>query len=245
MESSREQFHATFSSLDFGTVVTTTSYQLIEVLVDPSFMMQDYGQAVARDLERRNPIRYQSVEKQLLESDSFKEFGSFPMILREYFTNLAAIRIHAINDPSSFKRGMNELLVTPYIEFALSQVGIVYDLDNGRKFVPCTESPDLTMSMEQLFVVTDSLRVFKSDGVVLLNNAFPKNREGDQEAMSFAMIDGFIKSTTKYPNTAKSYIAAFLGMKLKLQGEFKSLYGVRYDDAEYVKDRLIEELLKW
>jgi hypothetical protein len=233
-----------FESLNFDTVITTTSYDDVKVEINPDFMMKDYGKAVARDLERRNPVRFQTIQEQLKTSNC-KEFGDVADVLSVYFTDLAKIRIQSINDECKVWRQAKALAIPPYIQFALSQIGMVRDLEHGRKIVPVVESPDLAMSTAQLFYVTELLRSFEGDGVVLLYDGFPRRPEGDDETMYFAIIDGFIKSPNKLSNPAKSYVAAFLGMKLQQENSLKCLYSVRYDDAEYIKERLIEELTKW
>lgn len=237
-----------FENLNFGTVVTTSSYQTVEIMIDPAFMMQDYGEAVIRDLQRRNPVRFDAVSKQI-ENDELlnpsEEKSSFTDIMKNYVSDLAKIRIQSVQGTCNIWREAKELGIPPYIQFALSLIGSVIDLDNGRKFVPCIESPDLCMSTKQLTRVTDYLRSFTSDGIVLLYDAFPRSKDGDKEAMSYAILDGFIKGQQKTSNPAKSYVAAFLGMKIKQENEFKCLYSVQYDNVDFVKDRLIEELIKW
>lgn len=235
------KFQAEFQSMNFGTVVTTSEYHDVEVVVDPEFMMKDYATAVVHDLERRNPVRFASVSRQAEEF-----FGRpFEAVVSDYLTDLAKIRIQSVRDECKVWREAKQLAMPPYVQFAISMIGTVLDYDHGRRFVPYMESTDLALSTEQLFKVTELLRAFEGDGVVLLYDAFPKSKTGDQETMSYAIIDGYVKSIDKNSNPAKSYIAVFLGMKLQQESELKYLYSVRYDDIHYVKDRLIMELTKW
>jgi hypothetical protein len=228
-------------------VVTTSNYQTVEIIVDPAFMMQDYGEAVARDLERRNPIRYKAVDEQVMSDSTLEDLSveSLSQLLQIYISDLARIRIQAVNGTCKIWREAKYLAIPPYIQFCLSQIGVVYDIDNGRKMVPCIESPDLAMSTKQLSRVTEYLHAFTSDGITLLYDAFPRDKEGDPETMTYAIIDGFIKGQHKASNPAKSYIAAFLGMKVRQESELRCLYSVQYDNVDYVKDRLLEELSKW
>lgn len=242
------QSQSQFENLNLNTVVTTSTYQNIEVQIDPDFMMKDYGKAVVKDLKRRNPERFRAIEEQIAEDELFREFEgelSFASLMEAYCSDLAKIRVQSVNDECTVWREAKSLAIPPYIQFALSQIGTVRDLDAGRKYVPYVDSPELTLSVKQLMAVTDYLRAFTSDGIVLLYDAFPRQKEGDKDAMSYAIIDGYVKGQQKTSNPAKSYVAAFLGMKLKQESDFKCLYSVQYDNAEYVKDRLIEELLKW
>lgn len=236
-----DKFQTVYGSLNFGTTVTTADYQNVEVVVDPMFMMGEYAEAIVHDLERRNPIRFASVEKQM--SVAF-EGQTMIEVMTAYMCDLARIRIAMIHDNFKDVRTAKELAMTPYVQFAISLIGVVRDLDHGRKLVPCIGDPDLSMTMAQLLKVTEYLRVFESDGVVLLYDAFPRTKDGDQETMSYAIIDGYIKSIDRNSNPAKSYVAAFLGMKLRQESELKCLYSVRYDNVEYVRDRLIAELMK-
>jgi hypothetical protein len=240
--------------MNFGTTVTTSDYTDIQVVIDPDFMMKDYAEAVSHDLSRRNPIRYAAVESQakalfsdaeMYTSGKAPENVDFQGALNAYLVDLARLRIQMINDDCKMWREAKQLAMPAYVQFAISMIGIVRDVDHGRRFVPYMEKSDLTLTVKGLYKVTDLLRAFESDGVVLLFDAFPRLKTGDQDTMSYAIIDSYVKAIDKTSSPAKSYIAVFLGMKLKQESNLKCLYSVRYDNVDYVKDMLIQELSKW
>lgn len=240
MSKDLNQFQAEFQNLNFGTTVTTSEYQTIEIIIDPHFMMDDYAIGLAHDLERRNPVRYHAVEDQFTKSGQNLED-----ILIKYVSDLAKLRVQMIKRTCKVFREAKLLAIPPYIQFALSQIGQVYDPDHGKLFVPYMEEDHLDLTMDQMYKVTEVLRTFESDGIVVFYDAFPRDQLGDRETMSFALIDGFVRNPDKYPHPAKSYIAVFLGMKLRQESELKALYSVRYDNVDFVKHALLTELMKW
>lgn len=234
------QFQTDFLNLNFGTTVTTAEYQTIDIVVDPHFMMDDYAIGLAHDLERRNPMRYKTVTDQFT-----KEGLDFEDVIKKYVSDLAKLRVQMIKRTCKVFREAKLLAIPPYIQFALSQIGKVYDPDHGKMFVPCMDEDNLDLEIGQMYKVTEVLRTFESDGVVVFYDAFPRDQFGDRETMSFAIIDGFVRNPEKYDHPAKSYIAVFLGMKLRQESELKALYSVRYDNVDFVKNALLTELMKW
>lgn len=226
-----------FENLNFGTVTTTSEIVTIPVVVDPTFTMTDYAIAVAKDLQRRNPLKYQTIEQQLGDE-------SFESRLIEYVHGLLMIRVESIHDNCPNWRRAKELGIPPYIQWNISQFGEVYDFENGRKFVPEISS-EVKYDINRMLEISNLLKAFQTDGVKLLFDAFPRNRQGDKETMSYVIIGDYIKGQNVSSHPAKSYITAFLGMKLKQESDHKILYGVRYDDVDYVRERLIMELSQW
>lgn len=231
------ELHEQFSKLDFGTVVTTSDFETIEVSVDPNFMLGDYAKAMARDLQRRNPLRFDSVITTLPDG-----FDGMEDALNYYVIGLLKYRIQAVHDICSVWRQIKRLVIPPYIQFALSMIGKVTDVDHGRKFVPKIDEVE-DVDLHVMLQISETISIFQLDGVSLLTDAFPRSQEGDKETMSYAIIDGYVKGIER-SEVAKSYIAVFLGLKLKKETEFRAIYSVRYDNAEYVRDCLIDELLR-
>lgn len=233
------QFQSEFQNLNFGTTVTTSEYQNIEVEIDPHVMMDDYAIGLVHDLERRNPIRFDTVSKQL-QSEGY----DLQELFKSYVSDLARLRVQMVKRTCKVFREAKLLGVPPYVQFALSQIGMIYDPDHGKMFTPSMNEEKLELTMDQMFKATEVLRTFESDGVVSFYDAFPRDQMGDRETMSFAIIDGFVKSPEKFTHPAKSYIAVFLGMKLRQESELKALYSVRYDNIDFVKRMLMQELMK-
>lgn len=224
-----------FEGLDFGTTITTSSYDTISVTLDPNVMIRDYGQAVAKDLQRRNPERYNAISSQLGDGQSVES------LLADYMEGLVILRVQMIKDKCVVYRQAKRLAIPPYVQFAISQIGEARDIDHGRVIVPELSGD---VDIDKMLGTSKLLECFTADGVVLLFDAFPRTKEGDLETMTFALIDNYVKGIDR-THPAKSYISVFLGMKLKEETTWKALYSVRYDNKDFVKSMLMDELTKW
>ena len=214
-----------FSELNFGTKPTSVRMEKVEVAVNLDEMVGDFGRAYAKELNRRNPVRYQTSG---LSEDE----------LSDYFKNLIAMRIASVNDKFPEWRVAKALLLTAWLEYTMTCVGEVIDSDRGLDIIPvCSEQYDMTKALE----TSAKLRVFKADGLVLLQDAFPRTKEGDVDTMSMAVIGDYVYSQNKEAHPIASYVAAYLGFKLKEEAAFKMLYRVRYDDIDYIHTMLLNE----
>lgn len=214
---------------NFETKPTTVKLDSIHVTIDTALMISDFAGAYVKELRRRNPIRFDAVE--LSEKD-----------LDSYFKGLIAMRVDSVNDSLTCWREAKQLLIPAWIEFVMSSIGTVLDTDRGLKIIPtCDEKYDI----KEMQSISDKLRTFKSDGITLLQDAFPRTREGDVDTMSMAIIDNYVRAMSKDAHPIASYVAAFVGLKLKEQQAFEMLYRVRYDDVDYIKHMLLsnEEVL--
>lgn len=242
------EFQNSFENLDFGTVVTTSTYTSVNVKVDPNYMMDGYSRAIDRDIQRRNPVRYDAIlndiDKWITQAKEGQfNYNDMSEIISYYVVCLCKIRIQAVQNKCNVWRLAKQLGIPPYVQFALTMIGEVIDTVHGRKFVP--EIDDMmNVNIKLLIEISNLLKAFIDDGITLLFDAFPRSKEGDQDAMSYAIIDGYVKGIER-KSIAKSYIAVFLGLKLKQETELKSLYSIRYDNAEYVRDCLLNELGRW
>lgn len=214
-----------FSKLDFGTKPTTSSLETIDVTIDPKLILADYAIAYVRELNRRNPIRA-------------KEVGVTEQELQDYFEGIVAIRVQSVSGTCKVWREAKQLLIPSWIEFTISQIGEVIDTDRGLRFVPKFEHDVNIVSMLE---TSNKLRAFTSDGVSMSKDAFPRSISGDPETMSMTIIDSYVKAQSKDCHPVASYIAAFLGFKLQEEASFRVLYGVRYDDVNFIKAMLLRE----
>lgn len=216
---------ATFSQLDFGTKATTVKFEEIQVTINPDLIINDYAEAYSKELHRRNPSRASTV-------------GVTKDELFEYFKTLLAIRVESISNDCKVWRQAKALLIPTWMEFVLSRVGEVIDNDRGLKITPIFE---FDYDINRAFETSDKLRAFLSDGLVLHKDAFPRTPDGDVETMSMVIIDDYVTSQTKDAHPIASYVAAFLGYKLKEELAFKMLYRVRYDDVNFISSMLLRE----
>jgi len=215
-------------NLDFGTKPTNGKLELIEVQVQPEVMLKDFGKAYASELHRRNPLRADAVN--LTEEE-----------LTEYFKQILILRVQYIYDNCKLWRQIKQLNIPTWIQYVITQIGQFIDYDFGLKVMP---KLDGEIDLNFLLDVSRRLEAFKSDGVTMHKDAFPRSKDGDKDVMSMALIEGFVYSRTKDAHPITSYVNAFLGMKLVEEQTFKILYRVRYDDIDFIRSMLmIEESL--
>lgn len=217
--------NGTFESINFDTKPTTVQTETVEVTIDLGLMVNDYAKAYAAELQRRNPVRFDAT-------------GITVEDLESYFKGLIAMRVASVRGKFPEWRDAKALYIPAWIEFTMTSIGEVYDTDRGLRIIPsCTEKYDLNAMMD----ISNKLRVFKADGVVLLRDAFPRTADGDSDTMSMAIINDYVCAMDKTAHPIASYVAAYLGFKIKEEAAFKMLYRVRYDDVEYIRTMLMSE----
>lgn len=195
------------------------------MIVDPTLFVGDYAKAYCAELERRNPDRYDA--SGISEED-----------LNSYFLGLIAIRLDQIHGQCNVWRQAKELYIPSWIQFLLSGVGIVTDYTHGLILNPVYKAQ---YDIDKMLDTSSKLRVFSSDGVSLHKDAFPRDIEGDADMMGMAIINGYIQSMSEIPHPIQSYVAAFLGLRLEQEANYKMMYRVRYDDVNFIRQMLKHE----
>lgn len=216
-----------FANLNFGTIPTTVKLDEVSINLDSSIILKQFAVAYAKDLARRQPVRAKEVNLTAEE-------------LYEYFQGLLKIRVDSIHGTCSVWRQAKALYMPCWIEFVLTQIGIVVDRERGLKLDPKFE---FTLDMEKMKETSERLSSFMTGegAVVLVKDAFPRKEEGDMETMSMAIIGDYVCSMAKTSHPIASYVAGFLGFTLEKETAFKMLYRVRYDDIEMLRELLIAE----
>lgn len=214
-----------YSKLDFGTNITTDKLEKIDVTIDPNLILSDFAKAYLSELQRRNSIRAKSVA--ITEAE-----------LKEYFISIIAIRVQSVRGNCPVWREAKALFIPTWIEFVITEIGEVVDVDRGLLFTPVFEHQ---YDIKKLLATSDKLRAFRSDGVSMSKDAFPRKPEGDYETMSMVIINDYVQSISKDSHPIASYVAAFLGFKLKEEASFKMLYRIRYDDVDFIRTMLLRE----
>lgn len=212
-------------SFDFGTRPTTAKMEKIILNLNPDVMVNDYARAYVKELFRRNPVR--ATEARLTEEE-----------LSYYFSGILAIRVKSINNDCPEWRQAKALYIPCFYEFVITEVGKVVDADRGFEIVPYYVA---SYDMDSLLEISERLRIFMADGIAMVKDAFPRTDAGDRDAMTMAIIDGYVRSMSKDAHPIASYVSAFLGAKLKEEETFNLLYRVRYDDVEFIRSMLLRE----
>lgn len=213
-----------FANMDFGTKVSTVALDEICVIIDPSAMLGDFAQAYVDELYRRNPTRATSI-------------GMSKEEIEAYFTGLLAIRVESVNGVCKCWREAKQLYIPSWIEAVISKVGMVTDVERGIIFKPVLS---VTYDLTEMLATSTKLQAFVADGVTMHKDAFPRSNDGDKDVMMMAIINGYVMSVA-VTHPFASYIAAFLGLKLRQEEALSVLYRVRYDDFNFVKAMLLQE----
>lgn len=212
-------------NLNYGTKPTTTVIEEITVQLNPQIFVEGYAKAYLGEMVRRNPMR---AKASAITADD----------LQDYFMSLIAIRMEQIQGHCPVWRQAKELYVPAWIQFVLSRIGRVVDVERGLMITPSMKSE---YDIDKMLSVSNRLSVFKSDGIAILKDAFPRSIEGDKDLMMMAIINGYVQSMTSVPHPIQSYISAFLGMRLEEEATYKLLYRVRYDEVNFIKQMLLHE----
>lgn len=216
-----------FESINFGTRPASAATETIVVQLDPNLMFEDWARVYANEMQRKNPIRWKVLN--LTESDLF-----------DYFTGLLQIHLENNAGKCSVWRQAHALVIPSWIQFILNEVGTVVDPKLGLKFVPELSNVE-KYDINKLLEISDKLSVFKMDGVALSKDAFPRNTEGDLDVMSMAIIGSYVMSIKETAHPLSSYVAAFLGMKLKQEETYRMLYRISYDDLTFIQTMIMQE----
>jgi len=229
---SKENHGTEFKSLNYGTKPTGAKMEVVEITLDPSLMMSDFAKAYEGELYRRNP---NLAERSGLTSDD----------LYQYFVGILAIHIEHDNVGSIKEwRKAKELYIPAWIQHTISMVGTYVDQIRGLKFVPRlldAKSKPMAYDLSKLLKISELLAPFRMDGLKIFKDAFPRTPQGDPEVMSMIIAEQTIRSISPDAHPASSYVAAFLGFKLKEELAWVNLYRVKYDDVVLVHEMLLRE----
>lgn len=212
-----------FDHLDLGTTrPTSVPMETIIVEISADNLLGDYALAFVEECARTQPLRAQQVGLTVQE-------------VRDYSTFLLHARVEsAVGHLPQFSR-YKMLYIPAFIQYCLSNVGVVVKYDVGLKMVPAL-SEKVTMTIEEALVISDRIAAFK-DTLVIVNDAMPRTRDGNPEVMSAALIAGFVRAQEKI-SPVSSYVSAFLGFKLREENIFQLLYRIQYDDVKMIQAAL-------
>jgi len=217
---------------NLGTKISNVSLEEIKVSVSPKTMMKQYADATYNRLQMLNPAR---AEQSSLSAEK----------LYDYFDFVLYHRIKMVGGDSRDLRSVRALNVPTWVEFVLSCVGIVTKFDYGLKLVPVYGEDVPSLTFDEAYAISTSLKFFEKDGLTIVQNAFPTSPDGDEDTMSFCIIDDVVMGMTPNQSPLKSYVAAFLGQKLLESNNFTALYRARYDEVAYIATQMLLSEAVW
>lgn len=229
---SNENHSQEFKKLNYGTKPTGAKMETVYVMLNPELMMKDFAVAYEGELYRRNP---NLAQRSGLTSDD----------LYEYFVGILAIHIEHDNRGSIKDwRRAKEIYIPAWIQHTISMVGTYVDQIRGLKFIPTLTDANgkaYPYDVSKMLKISEMLAPFRVDGLKIFKDAFPRITEGDPEVMSMVIAESCVRSMTPDSHPASSYVAAFLGFKLKEELAWVNLYRVKYDDISLIHEMLLRE----
>lgn len=213
-----------FRSLDFGSVANPVAQQDITVVVDPDVMVTDYGRAFFHECERINP---QMVERVGLTEEE----------CAKYCVYILAKRIQSIAGECADWRQLKNLWIPSFVQYAISMIGKVNLRDMGLTITPTLKEGVDIITFAEALATSTKISYFENCVNIVLD-AMPRDDKGDASVMGTAIIAGYVRAIKKVDHIADTYIATFLGFKIKEEMTMGVLYRTQYDDVNYIVSAL-------
>lgn len=215
-----DNIKATFDAIDIGSPApTSVPMETVVVKITSTALIENYAIAFVNEGWRVNPLR-------ALQVDLTKEE------VIEYAKYLLNERVKTVHYECKDWRKLKALYVPAWIQYSLSMVGKVYLRDIGIILDP-EMSEEVTYTYEDALKVSEKIGAFERD-LQIFKDAMPRGEFGNKDVMSTALIADYMRSIDKVDHVASTYVAAFLGFKLKEEQAFQAIYRVQYDDIAFI-----------
>lgn len=207
--------------------------ETVEVELDPTLMVGDFASAFVKEASRKAPL-------------IFKEQPLDVQEVTQYFFAILQLRVDNVNNEQVDWRRMKLLAIPDFLQMSISMIGEVTIRQSGIRLQPSlelydfdkpthgTDTPRVLITWSSLLEISEKIRVYE-DVLCMKTDAFPRSSEGNVDVMSTALINGYVRSLKPATHPVDTYVAAFLGFKLKEENTFQILYRINYDDVEYVQ----------
>lgn len=216
-----------FLQMDLGTTrPTSVENQDVEVELSANDMVGNYAKAFVNECYRLNPLRMEQIDKD----------GKFQDELVEYVNYLFAKRIECVNSECKDWRKLKNLWIPSFVQYVLSQVGLVELRDYGITIKPVMKE-ECHMTLEEAYQVSAKIKMFQNE-LQMVEDAMPRSKYGNVDVMSCALIGDYVRSMKVVDHVSSTYVAAFANMQLRKESAFEALYRVQYDDIGYIASAL-------
>lgn len=213
-----------FSQMDLtGVRPTSVPMETIKVNIDPSVMVDDYAKAFVRELQRVNPRRFEQCP--ITDEEMIK-----------YCRYILTQRIACVSDNCKDWRAIKNLWIPVFIQYAISLVGVVEIYDQGLRLEPVMDETT-EMNLSEALELSNRIGLYSADVQVRLD-AMPREKKGDRDTMSCALIAGYVRTISPVEHPVATYIAAFMGFTIQKESAFSVLYRVQYADLEFIRAAL-------
>lgn len=215
-----------FRTLDLGTgAPTSVEMETIKVEVTADDMVTDYARAFVKEAYRVAPLRAEQVK---LTEDEMIAYAKFLLVKR----------IECIEDNCKDWRRLKTLYIPVFLQYSLRMIGKIIIRKRGLTLIPDMTDRD-TISLEEAINISNKIGAFEDD-LQLVQDAMPRDNNGDINVMSTALIAGYVRALNEVEHASDTYVAAFLGMKLREEQAFAVLYRTQYDDIEFIRAALTQ-----
>lgn len=219
-----QESNVPFVSLDLGsTQPTSVEMETIHVTITAANLLGEYARAFINEGYRVNPLKAQQIQ---LTEDEVQRYSEY----------LLTKRIECVENKCRDFRRLKVLYVPSWIQYNLAMVGKVIIRDKGLCLMPAMEKPS-TMTFDEAVKISERIGSFEHD-LQIVRDALPRSIDGNRDVMSAALIAGYVRSIEKVEHVSSTYVAAFLGMKLREEAAMQVLYRVQYDDVQFIASAL-------
>lgn len=208
-----------FNELNLGSVQpTSVPMEVVHVEISSENLLGSYADAFIAEAYRVNPLRMEQINLTAEEVSTYCYY-------------LLTKRIECVNNQCKDFRKLKSLYIPVWIQYNLSMIGEVNLRDRGLQLMPVMEPSKMTF--DEAAKISTKIGMLEDD-LQILQDAMPRDRHGDVDVMSTALIAGYMHSLNKVEHVSATYVSAFLGMKLREEVAFRSLYRVQYDDIGFI-----------
>lgn len=216
---------ASFVQMDLGSSKpTAVPMETVEVEVGADSLLGNYAKAFVAEAYRVNPLRAEQVKLTVDE-------------VRKYAEYLLFKRVQSVHDECADFRRLKVLYIPSYIQYNLAMIGRVVLRHDGLTLLPVNSTLEPPMSFEEALKVSEKIGSFEDD-LQVVHDGMPRSDEGDRDVMSTAMIAGYVRALKDVDHVSATYVTRFLGMKLREEASFATLYRVQYDDLAFIASAL-------
>lgn len=213
-----------FEALDIGTAQPiSVPVELVEVEVGVDDLIGRYAKAFVNEAHRVNPLRAEQIA---LTEDEVEKYCHYLLVQR----------VKTVQMDCPLFRKLKVMYIPSYVQYALAMIGRVDIREKGLQLVPVADDKDI-MTYEEALEVSEKIGSLIDD-LQIVQDAMPRDIHGNRDVMSCALCGGYVRSLEKVEHVSATYVAAYLGMKLRQEVAFQALYRVQYDDVEFIASAL-------
>lgn len=219
-----ENNYGAFDALDIGTAQPiSVPVELVEVEVGVDDLIGRYARAFVNEATRVNPLRAEQVG---LTEDEVEDYCHYLLVQR----------VKTVHMDCPMFRKLKVFYIPCYVQYALAMIGRVDIRDKGLQLVPVAQDGDV-ISYEEALAISEKIGSFMDD-LQIVQDAMPRDIHGNRDVMSCALCGGYVRSIEKVQHVSATYVAAYLGMRLRQEVAFQALYRVQYDDVAFIASAL-------